>query len=116
MALALALYPMLKDGLARMRDEGVKLEGTPIVTTTTIESVKSQEQMAEEKKSREAGSKPTVSGGVGGLVGGLARRAVRREEPKQRATFMTTTSEVLKVTTDVPATDVAIPVGFKETK
>jgi hypothetical protein len=29
---------------------------------------------------------------------------------------MTTTSEVLKVTTDVTAADVAVPAGFKETK
>jgi hypothetical protein len=115
LAAALALYPMLEDGLARWRDEAAKLEGTAILATTTIESVKSQEQMAEDKKSSEADSRPTVSGGIGGLVGGLARRAAqRREEPKQRATFMTTTNEVLKVTTEVAPADVAIPAGFKE--
>jgi hypothetical protein len=118
MAAALAMYPMLKDGLARMREEGVKLEGTPILTTTTIESVKSAEQMAEEKKQTGADSgQATASGGIGGLVGGLARRATqRREEPKTRAAFMTTTSEVLKVTTDVTAADVAVPAGFKEAR
>jgi hypothetical protein len=114
MAAALAMYPMLKDGLARMRDEGVKLDGTAILTTTTVEAVKSEEQLAAEKKS-EGDSRPSVSGGVGGLVGGLARRAAqRREEPKARATFMTITNEVLKVTTDVTAADVAVPAGFKE--
>jgi hypothetical protein len=117
MAAALAMYPMLKDGLLRMRDEAVKLDGTPILTTTTVESVKSEEQLAAEKKSAEADSRPSVSGGVGGLVGGLARRAAKGpQEPKARATFMTTTSEVLKVTTDVTTADVGIPAGFRESK
>ena len=116
MAAALALYPMLKDGLARMRDEAVKLDGTAILTTTTVEAVKSEEQLAAEKKSGEAESKPSVSGGVGGLVGGLARRATQRNEaPKPRATFMTITNEVLKVSTEVAAADVGIPAGFRQT-
>jgi hypothetical protein len=117
MAAALAMYPMLRDGLLRMRDEVVKLDGTPILTTTTVESVKSEEQLAAEKKSADAESRPSASSGVGGLVGGLARRATKgRDEPKARATFMTTTNEVLKVTTDVSAADVSIPAGFRESK
>jgi hypothetical protein len=113
MAAALAVYPMLRDGLARLRAESVKLEGTPILTTTTIESVKSAEQLAQEKAKSDGGT-PSVSGGVGGLLGGLARRAARREEPTPRAVFMTLTSEVLKVTTDVAPADVAVPAGFRE--
>lgn len=117
MAAALAMYPLLKDGLVRMRDEAVKLDGTAILTTTTVESVKSEEQLAAEKKSAEAESRPSASGGVGGLVGGLARRAAKGpQEPKPRATFMTTTNEVLKVTTDVTAADVGVPAGFREAK
>ena len=117
MAAALAMYPMLKDGLARMRDEAVKLDGTAILTTTTVEAVKSEEQLAAEKKSTEAEARPSVSGGVGGLVGGLARRATQKNEPpKPRATFMTMTNEVLKVTTDVAAADVDVPAGFRESK
>jgi hypothetical protein len=117
MAAALALYPMLKDGLARMRDEAVKLDGTAILTTTTVESVKSEEQLATEKKSAEAEGRPSVSGGIGGLVGGFARRAAQRNDPpKPRATFMTITNEVLKVTTDVAAADVSVPTGFREAK
>jgi hypothetical protein len=116
MAAAIAMYPMLKDGLARMRDEVVKLEGTAILATTTIESVKSEEQIAADQKAAAADNRPTASGGIGGLVGGLARRAAqRREEPKTRATFMTITNEVLKVTSDVSAADVAVPAGFRET-
>jgi hypothetical protein len=118
MAAALAMYPMLREGLVRLRTEGAKLEGTPILTTTTIESVKSAEQLQAEQKQRAEsdGSRPSS---VGGLVGGLARRAARRGQsdgPQARATFMTTTNEVLKVTTAVSAEDVAIPQGFKETQ
>ena len=52
------------------------------------------------------------------MIGGLARRArkTEAEEPKQRTTFMTSTVEVLSLSTDVPADAVAIPAGFKETK
>jgi hypothetical protein len=32
-----------------------------------------------------------------------------------RATFMTMNNEVLKITTNVSAADVALPAGFKET-
>jgi len=35
---------------------------------------------------------------------------------KPRATFMTATTEVLKVVTDVTPADVAVPAGFKESK
>jgi hypothetical protein len=115
MAAALAMYPGLKEGLARMRAESAKLEGTPILTTVTMEAVKSAEQIEAERKNSEERSRP--GGGVGGLVGGLARRAIRKEEaPKPRATVMTSTSEVLSVSTTVGAGDVAVPAGFKEAK
>jgi hypothetical protein len=116
-AAALAMYPGLSEGLARMRAEGGKMDGTPILTTLTVEAVKSPEQLAEEQKQAEA-SKPSNARSIGGLVGGLARRAARKDDdtPKPRATFMTTTNEVLKVTTSVADGDVALPAGFKEVR
>jgi hypothetical protein len=118
MAAALAMYPGLQRGIARMRSESAKMDGTPILTTTTVEAVKSAEQLAAEQKQAQTSQQPAAGGGVGGLIGGLARRAARRNEeaPRPRATFMTTTNEVLKVTTTVADVDVAVPVGFKETK
>jgi hypothetical protein len=58
---------------------------------------------------------------VGGLVGGLMRRRSNNTANAQaaatgRATFMTMTNEVLKVTTSVADAEVAIPAGFKESK
>jgi hypothetical protein len=37
-------------------------------------------------------------------------------EPQAHTPFFTSTHEVLKVTTDVAAADVAAPAGFKESK
>jgi hypothetical protein len=93
------------------------MDGTPILTTLTVDAVKSAEQLASEQQQAEA-PKPSPGSGVGGLIGGLARRAARRndETPKPRATFMTSTTEVLKVSTTVADPDVAIPEGFKENK
>jgi hypothetical protein len=117
MAAAMALYPGMQNALGRMRQENVKLEGTPILTTMIIEAAKSAAQLAQEKQAAEQSSSSSGGGGISGAIGGFARRAVtKKEEPKPRATIMTTTSEVMKVTTDVPATDVAIPAGFKEAK
>jgi len=117
MAAAMSMYPGLKDGMSRMRAESVNLDGTSILTTMTVDAVKSVEQLAEEQKQAQASSSSGNAGSISGAVGGLLRRAVvKKEEPKARATFMTTTNEVLKVTTSVSDADVAVPAGFKEIK
>jgi hypothetical protein len=127
MAAALALYPMLEQAAGKMNAEGVKMDGTAIQTTTTMDSVKSAEQMQQEAKAStstqdDGDAKP--QGGVSGAVGGfLARRMKKNADEKEgapkdkaRATFMTTNHEVLKVATDVTAADVAVPAGFRENK
>ena len=104
------------------------MQGTPILTTTTMDAVKSAEQMAAEKEQATETKAPTSSAptGVGGLIGGFGRRMAEKKAsggdnaaaagPKDRANVMTTTSEVLKDATTVTAEDVAIPAGFKESK
>lgn len=117
MAAAMALYPMMKEAMGRMNAEGAKIDGTAILSTVTMDAVKSEEQMAQAAKAAED-SKPAAAS-VGGLLGGLARRATKKngdEGAKPRATFMTSTNEVLRVDTSVAAADVAIPAGFKENK
>jgi hypothetical protein len=125
MAAALAMYPMLKPAMAKMSAEGGKIDGTPIQTTTTVDTVKSAEQVAQEQKSAPSSAKSDDTeakpqGGIGGLLGGLSKKMQPKssgDEPgKPRSTFMTTTHDVLKIGTDVAATDVAIPAGFKENK
>ena len=120
MAAAAAMYPMMAPAIAKMRTEGVKLEGTPVMTVMTFDAVKSAEQAAAEQKSD---SKPSSGGsGLGGIAGGLMRRATQKKaektegDQKSRTTVMTSTTEILKVVTDVAAADVAVPAGFKENK
>jgi hypothetical protein len=105
MAALLAAFPMVQKAMERMKQEGSKLEGTPLASTTTFESVKSKAMMEQQKQ----------EGGGGGLGGMLARR-MKKEDPKPRATIFTTTSEYLEVGTNVAPGDLAIPDGFKEKK
>jgi hypothetical protein len=127
MASAMAMYPMMKPALEKMAAEGSKMQGMPILTTTTMDAVKSAEEVAAEKQqASETKAAPTSSAptGVGGLIGGFGRRMAQKKTaddtaaagPRDRANVMTTTSEVLKVATTVAAEDVAIPAGFKESK
>jgi hypothetical protein len=122
MAMAMAMYPMMKDAVAKMNAEGGKIEGTPIQTVTTMDAVPSAEEAAEQAKAGDDDSKtgktPTS---VGGMLGGFMAKKMQKKpagdgETKGRTSFMTTTTDVLKVTTDVAAADVAIPAGFKENK
>jgi len=119
MAAAMALYPAMKDMIGKVNVEGGKMDGTAIVSTTTMEGAKSAEQVAQETKQSQEDTKINPSSGVSGALGGFARRAMKKKvegDPKQRATIFTGTTEILKVTTDVAASDVGIPAGFKETK
>jgi hypothetical protein len=122
MQAALAAHPMLKEGLARMAEESRKMDGTAIVTITTMDAVKSADQMAAQQSQKAEESNPDASGGVGGLIGGFGRRMAKKKAsgdeaaPKAQTTFMTITNERLSVSNSVAAGDLAIPAGFKEDK
>ncbi len=129
MATAMAVYPLIKPAIEKMAAEAGKLKGTPVLTVTTFDAVKSAEQVAAEQKQQQSNSGSASSGSstppttVSGVIGGLGRRIGRRNAdqaaaagPQTRANVMTTTSEVLKVATTVTPEEVAIPAGFKETK
>jgi len=121
MAMAVSMYPMLKDAMARMQKERVNLDGTPVLTVIKVEAAQNAEQAAAAEKEE---SKPAAN--VGGLGGMLARRMMKRDKDKEkqgaaaepsapgRATVFTMQQEVLKVTPAATDADVAIPAGFKE--
>jgi hypothetical protein len=121
MAAAFAMYPMLKEAMGKMRSEGVKVEGTPVLTTMTFDAVQSPEQQAEARQQESKGSDTPAS--VGGLGGMLARKMMKKkaEEPASapastapgHATIMTMVTETLSVSKDVTEADVALPAGFK---
>jgi hypothetical protein len=108
MAAVVAMYPMVKNAMERMQKEGTKLQGTPLETTTVFEGVKSKEQLTE--------AQSTSGSSGGGISGMLARKMMKKEEPKARATIFTLHNEVLEVSKDVAASDLAIPPDFKEKK
>ena len=107
MAMLIGSFPGIKRAMERFAQEGGKLQGTPLDTTTTFESVKSKEQLAQSQDQSSGG------GGIGGM---LARKMMKRDEPKARATVFTTHHEYLSIDKSVDAGDLAIPPDFKEKK
>jgi hypothetical protein len=121
-AQAMAMYPQMKAGMERLKKESGKFEGTPVLTTMKVETVMTAEQ-AQAKS--ESGDKPKVGlpipGGLGGMFG---RKKKTEEAPKDtqpagaaasnRATFMTSTSELIEVQPSASAADVEVPAGFKQ--
>ena len=95
----------------RMAAETKKLQGTAVMSTMTIEGVKSAEQM-------KAAEKQQQSSGGGGISGALAGRLMRGRggSAQQRTKAFTSTHELLSVATTVSDADLAIPAGFKEKK
>ena len=114
MAMAMAMYPQIKPALDKMRAEGGKIEGTPILTEMKVEAVPpGTANQTAEVPTPEAEQK---KGRFGGLMGGLKKMAEKGggDSKPQRAVVMTTTVEMLKLTTDVDAASVAMPAGYSE--
>lgn len=129
-ASAMALYPMMKPAFEKMAAEAGKMQGTPVQTVVTLDSVKSAEQVAAEEKSgdsaKDAKDDSDSPSNLGGLLGGFGKKIAKKassekkessedsaKRPKDRATVLTTTTDVLKVTATVTADEMAIPAGFK---
>lgn len=123
MATAMAMFPGLKEAFARFSRED--LGGTAIHSITTMEAVKSAEQMKQEAASGSSASSDEKANplSVGGAIGGFMRRRQQQQKQEEaakpnanpaRSTFMTINNEVLKIASNVTAADVAMPAGFKE--
>jgi hypothetical protein len=123
MASAIAMYPGIRDAFARLSRED--FGGTAIQTTTTTDAVKSADQMKEQAAGGSSASSDGTTNplSVGGAIGGFMRRRQQQQEKQaaakpgadpSRSTVMTINNEVLKIASNVSATDVAMPSGFKE--
>lgn len=114
MAAAVATYPGLAEAMGRFETENVNVDGTAILTEVTVEAVKSEADRQGEAEAEEE----EPSRGFGGFrraLGGLGRRIARQQtgDDDGRTTVISTTVELQSVSTDVTATDVAIPEGFR---
>ncbi len=97
------------------------LAGTAILTDMKMESV--PPGTANSASATPAAAEPAPKKGLGGMLGGLKKMAEQSEKNQQqggakpeRAIIMTTSVEMLKLTTDVDAASVAMPAGFTEKK
>jgi hypothetical protein len=122
MATVVAMFPGVKDAFARFSRED--LGGTAIQSTTSMDAVKSAEQMKQQAAEGSSASSNEKPLSVGGALGGFMRRRQQQQQEKEaaskpnanpaRSTFMTINNEVLKIASNVTAADVAMPAGFKE--
>ncbi len=123
MAALTAMYPMMSDAMKKFEAENVNMKGTPVLTVVKTEAVSSAEQAKQQQQAPAAQEAPKGVGGLGGALGGrLGRRILGGNKDDAapdaastpgRATVMTMTHELLKVTPTVADADVAIPAGFK---
>ena len=120
MAMAMAMYPQMKPALDKMAAEGTKLQGTAILTDMRVEAV--PPGTANQTSAAPPPPEEPKKKGLGGMLGGLKKMAEQSEKNQnseskpQRAIIMTTSVEMLKLTTDVDAASVAMPAGFTEKK
>ena len=118
MATAMAMFPGLKEAFARLSRED--FGGTALQTTTTVDSVKSAEQMKQGPGSTAQSDERANPASIGGAIGGFMRRRQQKEQEAPananpaRSTFMTINNEVLKIASNVTAAEVAMPAGFTE--
>jgi hypothetical protein len=111
MAQIMAAFPLFAKATERMQKDGSKIDGTALDTTTTLEAVKSKEQMTDAQQQQQ----PSGGGGISGM---LARKMMKKNDSaaSARSTVFTTHHQYLEVSKSVDAADLAIPADFKEKK
>jgi hypothetical protein len=118
LAQAMAMYPGMKDAMARLQSEGRKLSGTPMQTTVTMAAASGPD--GGNARAEKSSGSPVGLGALGGLLGRKkkaeppAEGAAASPGAKTRATILTTVTEVLSIDTSVAGGDVEIPAGFKQ--
>ncbi len=119
MAAAMAMYPGLKEAMAKMQSSNATLDGTAIMTTATFDGVKSAEEAAKANEQKSNEDQPTDTS-VGSMLSGFGKRFAKKKEEANaskdpnRATFMTMNHEVMSVSTSVDPASLAIPAGFRQ--
>ena len=114
MTQAMAMYPQMQDAMAKLAQEGKKLDGTPLLTEMIF--------LVAAPPGGESAQTSEPAPGLGGLLGGLGRmRGKKNDAPAPaaaaaapgRATVLTTTTETLQIASSATDADVALPSGLK---
>lgn len=134
MAMAMAANPMMGDMMKKFAEEAKKLNGTAVLTETRFEAIAGKEQMAAAaKEEKENGNKMDIPMGgdkksIGiGMLGGMMGRAMKKKAEEKSAenaasstpghsTIMTSTDQLVSLTSSVSDADVSVPAGFKMSK
>jgi hypothetical protein len=107
MAVLAASNPGLSGAMEKLQKEAGKIQGYPVLSALTVESVKRPEAPAEQEE-----EKPSGMSGLGGfLAKSVAKKVAPRAEP--RSVVMESSSELLSLSVAVGDGDVALPVGYK---
>jgi hypothetical protein len=108
MASLAAMYPGLLNAMEKIEAESKKIDmqGSALASGLTITLWKSAAQVAEAQKQSE-----DMGGGLSGL---LAKKLMKKGDPSDpRTEVLASTSEMLTITPDAGAADVAMPAGYK---
>ncbi|MEX2271963.1 MAG: hypothetical protein WD690_10850 [Vicinamibacterales bacterium] len=105
LAALLAMHPGFEKAQQKLSTEAEKLQGTPLMTTMTLESVKDPSAQQQPSEGNQ---------GMGGLAGRLMRR--KQETPGTKTKVFGSTHEIASVAATAADADVAIPAEFKERK
>ena len=105
-----ARYPGAMQAMQKLRAESEKidLEGTAVSTTLTLTAIKTAEQVA---KAEKEGQKADT--GVGGFLAKQLFKKAAGDPAEPRTMLLTSAHELIKMTRDASAADVALPAGFK---
>lgn len=106
MAMALAQTPAFAKAMKTFSSNEGRLEGTPIRSLMTFESVAGKDQKAQSSEESGGGSM------IGGLMNKMKSRRQESLETPGRSTMFDSTTELLSANTSSAASDVAIPAGF----
>ncbi len=102
---------------ARFKTEMAKLKGYPIRTVINWEAQEQGSQAAAEAQKSEPMEAPNLTGGVGGLIGGImgsvAKKAIGEPKPIGQSPFFSSVTEIKGISTDPIAGPVFdIPAGY----
>ena len=103
-----AATPAFAKAMKTFNDKQKSLDGTPIRSKMTFETVAGKNAAPEQQQP----SSPTAA--LGGLLGRMKQRRQSDQAGPERSTMLDSNHELLKASTTASAADVAMPAGFRE--